>query len=104
MTDRYIITYISVLVNTQTITFYILLTKNMVYFVSESCFPKLCVESVSLKKIVMRALLDYVSVLHNEDEIGLLDGGKSVCHYKRGPSDSKLVKCFSYLAFGEHVY
>ena len=49
-------------------------------------FIHFCVKAVLLYKLVMTSLLDYIAVLHNEDNIRLHNGRESVGNDEAGPA------------------
>ena len=47
----------------------------------------------------MGALLDYLTVVHDDDEVGMADGGEAVCNDDAGASGHELVKGLLYQEF-----
>ena len=65
---------------------------------------KVIIESVLRQKLFMRTLFDNITLVHNEYDVGIFDGRKSVRDYKRSLSVHKLFKRPLYLEFGSGIY
>ena len=65
----------------------------------ELAFIEFLVETVFLKKRIVTALLDDISVFHNENTIRILYGGKSVRYNKSGSAFQHFLKSALYFLF-----
>ena len=64
---------------------------------------KICVEAFLCKQLFMAALLDNVTILHNQDQICIPDGGKSVSDDKAGSAFHQVIHSFLDLYLGSGI-
>ena len=65
----------------------------------ELAVVQVCIEAALRQQAVVVTLFDDVAVLHHQNDIGLTDGGQSVCYDKAGSALHHPGECILYLDF-----
>jgi len=79
-------------------------TQHIFLFLNKLAVIKLGIKSVLFKKLCVSSLLDNVSVLHNEYQVGFLNGRKSVGNDKARAPVHHRRKCLLNTNFGSRIY
>lgn len=61
------------------------------------CLPQTCIEAVLLQQLEVCASLAYMSVLQDENLVGILDCGQTVGNANAGAARGGAGKCLQYV-------